>query len=669
MRLTSAALDRSTTGSLDAVATDEASARRPPPCPSPRPPSPPLTRTGALVGTPAYMAPEQFLGSAIDARTDQFAFCVALYEALYGERPFAGESVIAIAESVTSGRISAPPKDARVPAWIRRILLRGLSVEPARRLSSMEALAAALAHDPAKRRRNWALAGGTLAVMLSLLGLSQRGARPATMCTGAGDRLAGIWEPGAGPSQRKTAIRNAFAGTGKSYAAQAYASASRLFDQYVERWTGMYTDACQATHVRGEQSAEVLDLRMACLNERLGNARALSDVFATADGKVVENAVSAAAALPSLDRCADVPGLRAVIKPPEDATTRKRVDELRVELAKLIALRDSGQCARAIPKADALIADVRAAAYQPLLAETLYESAQIGNNCGDAAEALQRFKDAHAAASASRNDEIAAKTAALIPPFAINRLAQVAVAREWLIVARGDVGRLHQETIADAILAQAEGMMAATDRAYGRALASADRSIEVTRRLLGPDDPLTVQWEANKGNWQAAAGQLAEALQTDIRVRDHFERLLGHDHPRLALIHSNEGEVLNLLGRHVEAEAAYQRAVDLFRQSGADPEYLAWALTGLGRAEIEQGRPLVALPALEEALAIRIERHASPSQLGETRFVLARALWSRPAQRRRALAMGVSARRSYGDDEKAVAEIDAWLTQARSSRS
>ena len=68
----------------------------------------------------------------------------------------------------------------------------------------------------------------------------------------------------------------------------------------------MYTDACEATHVRGEQSAEVLDLRMACLNERLGNARALSDVFATADGKVVENAVSAAAALPSLDRCADV---------------------------------------------------------------------------------------------------------------------------------------------------------------------------------------------------------------------------------------------------------------------------------------------------------------------------------------------------------------------------
>ena len=138
---------------------------------------------------------------------------------------------------------------------------------------------------------------------------------------------------GARGSARKAAIRRAFAASGKSYAEQAFTGVARLFDQYVERWTGMYTEACEATHVRGEQSAEVLDLRMACLKERLGNARALSDVFAAADGKVVENAVSAAAALPSLDRCADVTLLRAVVKPPEDPATRKRVDELRGELA------------------------------------------------------------------------------------------------------------------------------------------------------------------------------------------------------------------------------------------------------------------------------------------------------------------------------------------------
>ena len=187
----------------------------------------------------------------------------------------------------------------------------------------------------------------------------------------------------------------------------------------------MYTDACEATHVRGEQSAEVLDLRMACLNERLGNARALSDVFATADGKVVENAVSAAAALPSLDRCADVPLLRAVVKPPEDPRHAQAGRRPAAELAQLVALRDSGQCARAIPKADALIADVSRGGLPAAAGRHAVRGRRRSAcNCGDVAEMLQRFKEAHAAASASHNDDVAAQASALIPPFAINRLGQ-----------------------------------------------------------------------------------------------------------------------------------------------------------------------------------------------------------------------------------------------------
>ena len=80
----------------------------------------------------------------------------------------------------------------------------------------------------------------------------------------------------------------------------------------------MYREACEATQVRGEQSAEVLDLRMSCLQERLGGLRALTNVFIEANGEVVENAVSAGERLGSLDRCADVPLLRAVVRPPED---------------------------------------------------------------------------------------------------------------------------------------------------------------------------------------------------------------------------------------------------------------------------------------------------------------------------------------------------------------
>ena len=126
-----------------------------------------LTRTGALMGTPAYMAPEQFSGGPVDARADQFAFSVALYEALYGERPFAGDSVAALAASVTAGQVRPAPAASPVPGWVRKPLLRGLAADPARRHPTMAQLLEALARDPAVRRRR--LLGGASAVTIALV--------------------------------------------------------------------------------------------------------------------------------------------------------------------------------------------------------------------------------------------------------------------------------------------------------------------------------------------------------------------------------------------------------------------------------------------------------------------------------------------------------------------
>src|SRR5262249_28142968 len=108
-----------------------------------------LTVSGALIGTPAYMAPEQHEGSHVDARSDQFAFCVALYEALYGERPFAGRNVGELAAEVRAGRVRPPPPARRgaVPASLRAIVLRGLSVRPGDRFATMDDLLDALGRD------------------------------------------------------------------------------------------------------------------------------------------------------------------------------------------------------------------------------------------------------------------------------------------------------------------------------------------------------------------------------------------------------------------------------------------------------------------------------------------------------------------------------------------
>jgi formylglycine-generating enzyme required for sulfatase activity/tRNA A-37 threonylcarbamoyl transferase component Bud32 len=128
-----------------------------------------LTRTGTLVGTPAYMAPEQFLGELADERSDQFSFCVALYEALFGARPFAGDNVLSLSLNVTSGNVRPVPKDRVVPTWIRRVIARGLQSKPADRYPTMAALIAALEDDPAARRRRRLITGGVVAVVVASL--------------------------------------------------------------------------------------------------------------------------------------------------------------------------------------------------------------------------------------------------------------------------------------------------------------------------------------------------------------------------------------------------------------------------------------------------------------------------------------------------------------------
>src|SRR5690606_11126468 len=133
-----------------------------------------LTTTGALLGTPADMAPEQLLGTPVDARTDQFSFCVALWEALFEQRPFAGDDLRGLRREVIAGRRREPPARRGVPRSIVAALARGLALEPADRFATMTELLHALA-EPHRRpwRRAWLSVGlaslGGVAVAVALL--------------------------------------------------------------------------------------------------------------------------------------------------------------------------------------------------------------------------------------------------------------------------------------------------------------------------------------------------------------------------------------------------------------------------------------------------------------------------------------------------------------------
>src|SRR5262249_19242176 len=201
------------------------------------------------------------------------------------------------------GPLRPPPAGTDVPGWLRQIILRGLSVDPTARWPSMASLLTELSRDPAARRRRWAVASGVVAVV-AMMGVAYGRARHerSLLCRGAEAKLRGVWD-----RERMGRARAAFVSTAVPDAGATFERVSHALDGYAQRWTEMHTGACEATRLRGEQSEELLDLRMLCLGERLDALRATTDIFTVADRVVVAKAKAAVSALPPLDDCSNLP--------------------------------------------------------------------------------------------------------------------------------------------------------------------------------------------------------------------------------------------------------------------------------------------------------------------------------------------------------------------------
>jgi serine/threonine protein kinase len=626
-----------------------------------------LTRTGAMMGTPAYMAPEQFLGTATDARTDQFSFCVALYEAVYGERPFGGNSMFALTSNVVQGNVKEAPANTKVPPWVRRILLRGLRPNATERFPSMKALLEALERDPAValRRRALTVAAVLLPILVGL-GVRQSVASHQLVCGGAADHLADVWEltaPGV-ESSRQATIHRAFLASGKSYAADVYASVRRILGSYAQSWATMYREACEATHVRGEQSAEVLDLRMSCLQERLGGLRALTQVYTAASGEVVENAVSAANTLGGLERCADVPLLRAVVRPPEDPATRARVDDLRRRLAELKARFDSGSWRVGAGAADSLAGEARVLGYQPLTAEALTLVGHVRDKLTDGIGSSKAFEEAFWQADAARDDDVRADAAASLVytyGYLENDYAQ---ADRWASAADAVLRRLGGHDRERAWLLNNVATVAGLRGRKEEALRFNEQALALKRKAWGSDHPDVGLSEGNVAVALEDLGRDQEALaHVDLSI-DILGQGLGAEHPELATQLMNRGEILNALGRYREARRSFESARIIWeRELGLDHRNLAYVLTGIGESYLDERDPVPALAPLERAWKIREAKETDPLRRGATRFALARALWDSERDPARAEELARGAREAYAqaNDKAKVADIETWL--------
>lgn len=661
-----------------------------------------LTQTGAMVGTPFYMAPEQHHSGAVDARSDQFGFCASLYEALYQRRPFPATTIEELIRRVTEGEIEPPPPGTPVPSWLRRVLLRGLHRDAAERYPTMDALIAELGRDPLARRRQLVAIGAGLLLLAGLgFGVDRYVAARIRPCREAQRHVAEVWSP-----TRKVALHKAFTATGVGYAESVWETVARALDAYTTEWATMHTEACEATRLHGEQSEEVLDLRMQCLSARLEETRALTEILEHADASMLDRAAQAALGLSSIGACADIRGLSAPVQPPPDQATRIRVDALRVRLARIKAL-ELGQARKGLAQAEQAVAEARQLGYGPALAEALLRQASLAVRTGQYEPGQQMLEEAVWTAIAA-GDEVTAAQAESQLVEVTARQHRVEESLRWARAVEATLTHLGgPRELIRAQLAHSLGEAYYVLNKWPESVAQYRRAVEIRKRLLGPEDLEVATSRGGLGNALRAAGQTREAVEQQRRALAIWERVLGPTHPQLSRPLNNLGNTYSAAGDFAAAVDCLRRALTL-REATLGPSHILVAQSheALGRALRAQKRYSeaaaqyrLALPAYEKAastdavddwLAIgelhQLERQPDeaiqayeqglraaekspdePGSLGACRFALARALWeTRRSERARARSLATAARAAYAqvpEKKTELAAVDAWLTE------
>ncbi|MBI4509406.1 MAG: serine/threonine protein kinase [Deltaproteobacteria bacterium] len=559
-----------------------------------------LTATGAVLGTPAFMAPEQHDGGTVDERSDQFSFCVALYQALYRQHPFASERTVELKRKARKGKVAPPPEGSRVPARLRRILLRGLSPKPEQRFPSMDELLGELAVDTSARTRRVV----TLATMVVLAGLATHGLvgrqdGKAYLCKGAEARLQGTWD-----DQVRAAARQRFLATGKPYAAETWRRVEGILGDHARAWVAAYTDACEATHVRGEQSEQLLDLKVSCLTRRLAKMRALVELFAAGKVTALEEAIEAALRLGSVKACQDRDALLALVPPPEDPATRSLVASLQGDLDRASALEGTGNFQEGLRLTKGLVAEAKKAGYSPLTAEALYTLGLFQNYAGDLAPAEASYLEGIQAAAQGRDDRLAAQAWVKLVRLVGYEQARAQEGLAFSSAAESAVVRMGGDPLLSAELLHNKSLVSYSHGKYDEARKLREEALNLRLKEL-PADHLDIATSYNhlamvlteEGKYKEAEGYHRQALE--IRAK-----ALGPEHPLVADSRNNLGAVLYHAGRYEEAKVHYERALTI-RERALGPEHrdVATTLNNLGGLYQDLGKTKEARLAYERALA------------------------------------------------------------------
>ena len=561
-----------------------------------------LTDAGSLVGTPAYMSPEQLGGLPADTRSDQFGFCVALYEALYGVRPFESTSLQSLVFAVTAGKIRPDPKNANVPRWLRRVIVRGLSTDPDERWPSMTALIDALSTDPGRQRRWWGAGLFVGAAIFATCCISMTRTAPSARAA-CEDEAALVDETWNGP--RRDELRSSLGATQVPGAAESADRAIGSLDAWATRWAQQRRDVCTRATIEDSLSPELWTRAQACLDDQRERVAAILEVYAHDAPGVAAGIVHSTARLGQLERCDDE--LRLASQPPVAAADAPTMSEIRRDLARAEALADAGRYHDGLDASRDALARATQFGAPAAEAEARLMTAAIRSELGEYREVVAPLQAAFVRATSAGADELGAKAAIALLRVHGYHLAEPEPALAWAAVAQSLLERTDRTTGLDAAaLANNLGLTHQTRGDLDAALHSHTRALKLREEALGPDHPQAAHSYGNLGNVQLARGQPQQALRWHFRALEVRTQGLGENHPDTARSHNNIGKVFLSMQRVDEALHHFERARQILEAS-LGPEHRVTARVGfnIGRAYLERGEPERGATWLREAWEIQ----------------------------------------------------------------
>ncbi len=523
-----------------------------------------LTTTGAALGTPAYMAPEQFDGASVDRRADVFAFSVSLWEALFGERPFPGRSL----HEIRTSMLEAPRRPSGdVPRRIVQALRRGLVIDPAKRLPDLRPLLAELSPERARRRnRLVAMTAGAVALVAGGVGIALAlTSSRADACT---DRAAWI----------------------ESLPSLPDADARRLVDGAVAAWRTTHASSCDAERDPPQAAAVA-----ACLDARRREIAALAADLTKDPGAATEMADR----MIDPARCATAPPGLMSARVPEDLAAQRVVGDLRARAREVKALRDAARYAEALPRAKGLV-DEAATAWPPIQAELRYLLGEIQVLGGASEQGTTMLRDAAAMAERVHHDEIAALAWMQLVQSSMHGRAETARTLEYATYADAALDRLGRPPALEARYQYVKGLAllengrpSEGETAMRRGLEIATASVPelVAQAHLGVAYALE-----HEGQYDAAVKSFRTAIEELARTRGqrgahtYYEGLA-----RSAM----------MLGDNAEARTAATRAIEIADATlGADNVGRAISRTVLAQILERTGELGAALREIRDARAI-----------------------------------------------------------------